>query len=269
MTTSNAAAVDKTPDKTAEKTGPAKLSEKLAEKRRALGRGLESLLPGPRVVPAPMSPTLPQSTRKDGAPDVTSSQFPVLSSQRGDSSSSDVGGGRAGTPGAGLGPLRDPENRVSPKAVRYWMLEQAFGFVLMLVGAIALANWIPSWSWLPDWLSGNSWLLIVAVVVVVLPFAVAEPFVRYAVHRWELSADVVYSRSGFLTKEWVFVPVSRIQTVDKKQGWTERVFGLATLEVRTASHAGSSTIKGLDHEVAAALAERLARRAEELKDDAT
>jgi ParB family chromosome partitioning protein len=88
----------------AEKTGPAKLSEKLAEKRRALGRGLESLLPGPRVVPAPASPTLPQGARKDGAPDAASSQFPVPSSQRGDSSlsSSDGGGGRAGTPVAPL-----------------------------------------------------------------------------------------------------------------------------------------------------------------------
>ncbi len=81
----------------AEKTGPAKLSEKLAEKRRALGRGLESLLPGPRVVPPPASPTLPQGARKDGAPDA-SSQFSVLSSQEGDSSlsSSDGSGGRAG-----------------------------------------------------------------------------------------------------------------------------------------------------------------------------
>src|SRR5437660_12536850 len=104
MTTSNAAAVDKTPDKTAEKTGPAKLSEKLAEKRRALGRGLESLLPGPRVVPAPRSPTLPQSTRKDGAPEVTSSQFPVLSSQRGDSSSSAAGGGMVATPVTAFAP---------------------------------------------------------------------------------------------------------------------------------------------------------------------
>src|ERR1039457_3427785 len=62
MTTSNAAAVDKT----TAKTGTEKGSEKLAEKRRALGRGLESLLPGPRVLPP--SPTLPLSTRKDGAP---------------------------------------------------------------------------------------------------------------------------------------------------------------------------------------------------------
>jgi ParB family chromosome partitioning protein len=46
MTTTNVAA-EKTADKTTEKIG-----EKLAEKRRALGRGLESLLPGPRAVPA-------------------------------------------------------------------------------------------------------------------------------------------------------------------------------------------------------------------------
>jgi ParB family chromosome partitioning protein len=107
QTTSNAAAVDKaadkTEEKTAEKTGPAKLSERLAEKRRALGRGLESLLPGPRVVAPTASPTLPQSARKDGAP-AASSQFPVLSSQESNSSlsSSDAGGGRAGTPVAPL-----------------------------------------------------------------------------------------------------------------------------------------------------------------------
>jgi ParB family chromosome partitioning protein len=58
MTTSNAVTVDKTIPKA---------SEKLAEKRRALGRGLESLLPGPRVVSA--SATLPQSAPTDGAPD--------------------------------------------------------------------------------------------------------------------------------------------------------------------------------------------------------
>jgi ParB family chromosome partitioning protein len=63
MTASNAA-VDKKDVEKIEKS-----HEKLAEKRRALGRGLESLLPGPRVVAAP---TLPQSARKDGPPDFSS-----------------------------------------------------------------------------------------------------------------------------------------------------------------------------------------------------
>jgi ParB family transcriptional regulator, chromosome partitioning protein len=50
MTTSNAAV-----DKTAVSASLEKGHEKLAEKRRALGRGLESLLPGPRVVPVSSS----------------------------------------------------------------------------------------------------------------------------------------------------------------------------------------------------------------------
>lgn len=167
------------------------------------------------------------------------------------------------------GSLRDPAHRVSPKAVKLWLFESLIAFVFLVGGSLLLAAWVDDWSWLPEWLTSNTWLLPVAVGVLTTPFLVAEPFVRYAVHRWELSGDVVYARSGFLTREWVFVPVSRIQTVDKAQGWLERSLGLATLEIRTASHAGSSTIKGLDFQVAAGLAEQLAHRAEQLRDDAT
>jgi len=60
-----------------EKVGVEKVMEKLVEKRRALGRGLESLLPGPRVVPA-NDPTLAQSARKDGAPSEVSAATTAL-----------------------------------------------------------------------------------------------------------------------------------------------------------------------------------------------
>jgi ParB family chromosome partitioning protein len=52
----------------AAKSSVEKVVEKVAEKRRALGRGLESLLPGgPRVVPS-NDPALAPGPRKDGAP---------------------------------------------------------------------------------------------------------------------------------------------------------------------------------------------------------
>ncbi|NUW30867.1 PH domain-containing protein [Nonomuraea sp. SMC257] len=193
----------------------------------------------------------------------------------------EAGGGSGGDrPGAArlklvcvtaTGPLRDPAHRVSPKAVRLWLMEALIAFVLLVGGSFLAGRWVggSGWPWVPDWFAARPWLLPVAVGVLTTPFLLAEPFVRYAVHRWELSGDVVYARTGFLTREWVFVPVSRIQTVDKAQGWLERALGLATLEIRTASHAGSSTIKGLDYAVAAGLAERLANRAEQLRDDAT
>lgn len=80
MTTSNATATD-----TASKSE--KGHEKLAEKRRALGRGLESLLPGPRAVPAVAAP--PVRERNDPSRD---------SSPAPSAASSDIAAGRAGTP---------------------------------------------------------------------------------------------------------------------------------------------------------------------------
>ena len=56
------------------KTAVEKVGEKLAEKRRALGRGLESLLPGPRVVPGGVPPS---SGREQGAP-ATAGGAPAL-----------------------------------------------------------------------------------------------------------------------------------------------------------------------------------------------
>ncbi|MFC7649574.1 PH domain-containing protein [Streptosporangium lutulentum] len=167
--------------------------------------------------------------------------------------------------------MRDPANPVSRKAIALWLLEALFWAVLLVGGSYFLAGWIDGdrWSWLPGWAVDNIRWLPVLVAVLLAPGTIIEPFWRYAVHRWELSEDVVYARSGWISREWVFVPVSRIQTVDKAQGWIERMLGLATVEIRTASHAGSSTIKGLDYKVAAGLAEGLARRAEELRDDAT
>ncbi|MET8140554.1 PH domain-containing protein [Sphaerisporangium sp. NPDC005288] len=168
-------------------------------------------------------------------------------------------------------PLRDPAHRVSRRAITLWLLEALVGYVLLVGGTALVASWISGsgWSWVPLWIREHIWWLPGVLGVVELPFIVIEPLWRYAVHRWEFADDVVYARSGWFSRQWVFVPVSRIQTVDKEQGWFERLLGLATVEIRTASYAGSSTIKGLDFTVAARLAEDLAHRAHELRDDAT
>jgi len=71
-------------EKVTEKSGVEKMAEKLAEKRRALGRGLESLLPGPRVV---VDPTHSQSARMSGAPAFLEGSTPsVIDGSGGDES---------------------------------------------------------------------------------------------------------------------------------------------------------------------------------------
>jgi uncharacterized protein len=167
--------------------------------------------------------------------------------------------------------LRPPAHRVSPRAIAHWVIDYLFGWSIAFGVAWGAAAWADAarWSGLPGWLLDRIWWLPGLVGVGGVLTTVVAPIWRYRVHRWEVSADVVYTRTGWFSREWLLVPVSRIQTVDTRQGLLERLLGLATIEVNTASHAGSSEVTGLPVAVATTLAEELARRAHDLRDDAT
>lgn len=167
--------------------------------------------------------------------------------------------------------LRPPQHRVSPRAIPMWTLQSAVGNVV-IVAVLGVAAWgtmVIDWSWIPEWARDHAWWVPVVFAVFGVADTVVVPRVRYRVHRWEVTEDVIYTRKGWIGREWQLVPISRIQTVDHNQGWLERVFRVATLEVQTASHAGSSTIEGLDVDQAREISEDLAVRAGDLRDDAT
>jgi membrane protein YdbS with pleckstrin-like domain len=115
------------------------------------------------------------------------------------------------------------------------------------------------------------WLLLPAVVIAVpgLLVSVFLPLWWYRVHRWEVTDSAVYVRTGFLWQEWRIAPMSRIQTVDTVRGPLQQVFGLASVVVTTASAKGAVRIEGLDHEVAAELAEQLTQITGATPGDAT
>lgn len=167
--------------------------------------------------------------------------------------------------------LRPPQSRVSSRAIGVWTLRILFGsvFTLVLLSAVAWGASSLGWAWIPGWAVDNAWLLPVLYGVYALLKVAIVPSWRYRVHRWEVAGDIIYTRVGWISRSWQLVPVNRLQTVDHTQGWLERVFGVATLEVQTASYAGSSTIEGLDAGQARRLSEDLAVRAGALRDDAT
>lgn len=191
------------------------------------------------------------------------------------------GGPGPPAPGQGSGPLdsagvtiarlRPPENRVSPRAVHMWTLGAAIGSVIgaaVLSGA-AFGIGYADWDWAPAQVTDNVWWGPVAFAVYATASTIISPRWRYRVHRWEVTEDVIYTRTGWINRQWQLVPVNRIQTVDHTQGWMERLFKVATLEVQTASHAGSSTIEGLDAADAQRISEDLAARAGQMRNDAT
>ena len=65
-----------------------------------------------------------------------------------------------------------------------------------------------------------------------------RPRLRYRVHRWEVTDEAVYTLTGWLSRTWTLVPISRIQTVDVTRGVMQQLFGLASVAVLTASSRG-------------------------------
>jgi uncharacterized protein len=157
--------------------------------------------------------------------------------------------------------LREPSQRVSPRARLMWLLAAALqGLVLLLVLAFVgpVRGWVPL-----------SWWAVAAVAVVVAAYVVVVPQWRYLVHRWETTDTAVYTQTGWWARERRIAPMSRIQTVDYVEGAVARLFGLASVTVTTASAAGALEIAGLDRARARELVDELTLKADAVEGDAT
>jgi membrane protein YdbS with pleckstrin-like domain len=157
--------------------------------------------------------------------------------------------------------LREPSQRVSPRARLMWTAESLVQAVVLtvvpfvLVGPMDLVD-VPWWAWM-------LWALALAAYVAVVPSW------RYLVHRWEVTDTAVYTQTGWWARERRIAPMSRIQTVDHVEGAIARLFGLATVTVTTASAAGALEISGLDKDVARRLVDELTIKADAVEGDAT
>lgn len=146
-----------------------------------------------------------------------------------------------------------PGESVDPRAIRWWRAQLVVTAVLVLaVELVAAVLW--TWSRWPV----PTAVVLAATVVIMTVLAIIVPGASFRVHRWQVDDDRVYAASGWLWREWRIAPISRIQTVDTKQGPLQRSFGLIDVTVTTASAAGPVIISGLDAEQGQALVDRLA-----------
>ncbi|MGW0466125.1 PH domain-containing protein [Streptomyces sp. NPDC003027] len=158
--------------------------------------------------------------------------------------------------------LRPPNNPLDERAVTWWRTQWLVTTavpvaVLGVLGALVTP--------------ARFWLLLAAGTVAAVGLACTAFLPRwwFRVHRWEVTDDAVYVRTGAFWQEWRIAPMSRIQTVDTVRGPLEQAFGLATVTVTTASSKGAIRIEGLDHQLAAELAERLTHITQATPGDAT
>ncbi|MDT5015933.1 MAG: uncharacterized protein QOD39_2093 [Mycobacterium sp.] len=139
--------------------------------------------------------------------------------------------------------LVDPANRPSRKAPAVWALGAAIPWLVLVAGQVV-------WFVIDHrflWLNATAAAITVLGIVV---FVGVVPLWRFRVHRWDISPEAVYTRSGWLVQERRIAPISRVQTVDTYRGPLDRIFGLANVTVTTASSAGAVHIVALDSDVA-------------------
>ncbi|MEV6630431.1 PH domain-containing protein [Actinoplanes sp. NPDC051470] len=158
--------------------------------------------------------------------------------------------------------LRPPRNPVDRRAIGWWTTNLVILFAGPVLTLVLLGVLISP---------ARFWLLLPALIgavagVVAVP---ALPRWWFRVHRWEVTDTAVYTRTGFFWQEWRVAPLSRIQTVDTRRGPVEQRFGLATVVVTTASAKGAVTMPGLDHALAAEVAEQLTAKTQAVPGDAT
>ena len=157
--------------------------------------------------------------------------------------------------------LRAPGNRVSRRAITYWTARAALSgaaVVLAEVIAAAVSGFTGTWRT----------VLVVTAVAAAL-HAVIMPRWRYRVHRWEVTDEALYTRSGWFSVHWRIAPISRIQTIDSHRSVGERLFGLANVTATTASAAGPVRIHALDRALADRLLDQLAVATGQTPGDAT
>jgi membrane protein YdbS with pleckstrin-like domain len=162
-------------------------------------------------------------------------------------------------------PVRAPAWPLSRSAIGLWVTEGVVASVFLGVGAAAVAIFVPSSA--P--VAFLRWAVPAAVAVYAVVTIGIRPWFRFRVHRWEVTQDAVYTLTGWLTRTWTLVPISRIQTVDVTRGVLQQLFGLSTVAVLTASSQGTVRVWHLEADVAQRVADDLAHRAEQVRDIAT
>jgi len=164
-------------------------------------------------------------------------------------------------------PVHEPAWSLSRSAIGLWVAEGVISSVVLGIGATAFTLFSS------DDMGGPFPLLRRLVPAAALLYAVVtigvRPWIRFRVHRWEVTPDAVYTLTGWLTRTWTLVPISRIQTVDVTRGVLQQLFGLSTVAVLTASSQGTVRIWHLEADVAQRVADDLAHRAEQVRDQAT
>ncbi|WP_311477349.1 PH domain-containing protein [uncultured Gulosibacter sp.] len=142
-------------------------------------------------------------------------------------------------------------HRISPRHIAVSLVSNVIWLLVCLVATVVI--WV---------LADGLWWLITAWMVVVSIVEVAMVVPRNRAIGYAVREDDLLVRRGVMFNSMTAVPYGRMQTVSMHRGPIDRMLGLASLRMSTASAGASVSIPGLPLAEAERLRDHLIRVAE-------
>jgi uncharacterized protein len=132
--------------------------------------------------------------------------------------------------------LDDRSRPLDRRVVQVWRISLALGLLLPTAVLSSVAVGV---------LGTTGWLVPAVLLIVTGVLVVWYPSARYARWRWRLTDLAVELDRGVLVRQAEALPYFRIQQIDVTRGPVDRLLGLASLQVTSASASGSVTLPGI------------------------
>lgn len=148
--------------------------------------------------------------------------------------------------------LDDRRRELHPKVVTVWRLSTIASLLppTLILSAVAVG-----------FLGTSGWAVPAVLLIGLVVFAVWYPPARYERWRWRFTDLAVELEHGVLVRQAEALPYFRIQQIDVNEGPIDRLLGLASLQVTSASASGSVSLPGIASEDAPGLRRALLARA--------
>lgn len=156
-----------------------------------------------------------------------------------------------------LQPLIEPQTLISPSITFVWLFSRLFKLILLSVPISALSA--------PFLISIFNWKITIVALVLYWLYAITLtfiwPFFEYRYFRYDVREYDICIQEGVLFRRITTIPLHRIQHVDTHQGPIERMLGVSSLLLYTASGVyADGIIYGLDNTIAQKLRDDLSKR---------
>lgn len=128
--------------------------------------------------------------------------------------------------------INEPIQKISNKAVKVWRIHNFLknSIALIVLGVLLFLYY--KFSWL-DWIGILLYIMIIFVILLMVYDLSIHPIYLQRTWRYDINEHVVQLKYGFLQRQHIIIPISRVEYVNAHQGPLLRRYHLSAITIGT------------------------------------